>query len=99
MNTYITPTEAIFRRIHAVGLTVELDGEIVRARPSGLVTAEIADEIREAKPLLVSALKRSSDLPPCDCGRQLVAIPTFDGFENLECFQCDRCHGCRRVSQ
>lgn len=100
MIAYYPPTEAIFKQIHTAGLTIELDGEIVRVRPTALVTAEIAIEIRQAKPLLVAALKRSAGLPDCDdCGRPLVAIPTFDGYENLECFTCDRCHGCRRANR
>lgn len=76
-----------------------LDGAIL-VRPVELVTAEMADIIRENKPAMVTVLERSVDLPKCsECGGVQVAVPTFDGYENFECLSCDRCSGCRRASQ
>ncbi len=90
--------ETAFRRLHAAGVTIELDGELLRARPAPLVTPEIAELIRAHKPELLRCLVRSLELPRCEsCEGRLIAIPTFDGFENLECISCDQCAGCRQL--
>jgi len=47
-----------------------------------------------AKPLLPIA-KAGGDCPACR--GPLVAVRTFDGFENIECMACELCHGCRRA--
>lgn len=40
---------------------------------------------------------RSQDLLPCpQCQGKLLAVPTFDYFENFECMACDICTGCRK---
>ena len=52
---------------------------------------------RGHKAALLSMLERSTDLSPCPkCGGPLLAIPTFDGYENFECVRCDVCIGCRK---
>jgi len=88
--------ETVFRDLHAAGLSVALEGEFLRVRPTSMVTAKLANAIRERKQELMRCLVRSDDLPRCTtCQGELIAITTFDGFENLECIRCDQCFGCR----
>lgn len=90
--------ETVLRLLHAAGITLVVDGELLRARPTLLVTNEIAVLIRRYKSELMLCLLRSMDTGQCDrCHSKLLPIPTFDGFENLECISCDRCIGCRPV--
>ncbi len=50
------------------------------------------------KSALLTMLERSADLPPCpQCKGMLLAVPTFDGYENFECIPCDICTGCKKV--
>lgn len=91
--------ETAFRQLHAAGVTLSVDGELLRARPTSLVTKDLGDIIRLHKSELMKCLSRSVDLGPCpNCDGDLIAIPTFDGFENLECLPCDQCAGCRRIT-
>ncbi len=84
----------------AESLGVELsvrDGKLY-ASPAERITAALADQVRAHKPRIKASLERSGDLPPCrfNCSASLVAIATFDGFENFECPVCGKCSGCRR---
>ncbi len=46
-------------------------------------------------PLLLPIAKADGDCPVCR--GPLVAVRTFDGFENIECLPSDQCFGCRRA--
>lgn len=75
-------------------------GRIKLVSDGAAVPAVAYDHAKPFKSALVEAFDRSADLGRCpDCDGPLIAALTFDGFENIECMACDRCHGCRRAAQ
>ena len=64
------------------------------------ILPEAVESAFAIKGTLIETFHRSEDLPPCPvCKGKLLAVPTFDGFENFECLNCDRCFGCRSRTQ
>jgi len=88
----------VFETIRGMGLTVALRSNGLWVTPTNRVTPEAAEFVREHKQVFVDILKRSIGLPICQrCQGMLLAVSTFDGFENFECQTCGECSGCRRV--
>jgi len=79
-------------------LEIGSDGQLF-ARNGSRLPADIVQQIRTHKTQLVKVLSRSVGLTCPGCGGGQVAVPTFDGYENLECFHCGKCSGCRRVQR
>lgn len=87
----------LFEGIHSAGGRVSLVGNQLRVDGVSRLPASIVEAIRARKPELISVLSRSVGLKCPHCSAAQIAVPTFDGFENLECFHCGQCSGCRRV--
>jgi len=74
-------------------------GRIKLLSVSSEIPADAIELAREHRAALIEMLDRSAKLPACSvCGGPILAIPTFDNFENIECVPCDRWIGCRPVS-
>jgi hypothetical protein len=81
-----------------MGLNIALRENELWVTPSNRVTPEASGFVRKHKQFLVAMLERSIGLPACQrCQSPLLAVPTFDGYENFECQNCGECFGCRRV--
>ncbi len=88
----------MFHALRALGLRVALQQDGLWVTPSNRVTPAASEFVREHKQILVAMLERSVGLPKClECQGTLLAVPTFDEFENFECQHCGKCFGCRRV--
>ena len=86
----------ILTTLSSIDATIELadSSGLKLSSPNG-TPEHIVEQVRRHKPELLAMLERSVDLPHCDCGGRVFAVPTFDNFENLECLDCGRCSGCR----
>jgi hypothetical protein len=82
-----------------VHVTSPAAGRIKLLSVSPEIPAAAIELAKDHKSELIKMLDRSAKLPACSaCGAPMLAIPTFDGFENIECVPCDRWTGCRPVS-
>jgi len=72
------------------------NGGLTIDAPQDALTPDLLDRLKAHKVELLAMLRSAAALGTCeDCGQALVETPTFDGFLNLECPDCDRCFGCR----
>lgn len=83
-----------------LGVHLEAHGDRLRYSPRSAVTPELAALMKQFKGELMASLRPSEATSSVctDCGTSLIETPTFDGFLNLECLECDRCFGCRPQS-
>jgi hypothetical protein len=87
-----------FDALRVLGLRIELRNNGLWVTPAYRVTNEAAEFVRQHKQVFIAMLERSAGLPCCQrCKGSLLAVPTFDGWENFECQSCGNCAGCRRV--
>ena len=83
-----------------VAVVAPTPGRIQLLSPAEQIPPAAVEIAIANKPALLAMLARSSNLGECPaCGSALLAVPTFDGYENFECIPCDRCSGCREVTQ
>ena len=91
---------AIIAKLTSLGVRVvsPAPGRIKLVGAGDQIPTEAIETAKPYKAELLTMLDRSADLPRCSsCDGSLLAVPTFDGFENFECMACDRCSGCRPV--
>ncbi len=70
---------ATLHRLRAIGLRVTLEGDRIKAGPSKLLTAELANLIRQGKAALLAELRQELIEDVTEFARERAAIAEFDG--------------------